>query len=107
MNNLMQLLSGASPFISTFIYDVLKRNLVIELVDDPEKMNPVKRLIFSDIISYAEEDLGGEVDDECIDSVIGIDWIDDASLCLKTDNKEIILKVGTQPFSEFVAQRNF
>jgi hypothetical protein len=98
-----KLLQGASPFISTYLYDVLKRKLVIELVDDPEKMNPVKRVTFTGILQYSEDEPTDEPDDLCMDGVIGIHWINSDSICIKTDDKEVIIKVENEPFTEIIA----
>ena len=95
------LLEGASPFICSFVYDVLKRTLTLDLVDDPEKMNPVKRVIFSGILQYNEE-ATEEPDDQCLDGVIGIHWLDDQSICIKTDDKEVVIQLEDEPTSEMI-----
>ncbi len=90
-------LNNASPYISTWIYDIDSRKIILECVDTPEKMNPTKRITLTDVIEYREETIDDEYDDQCLDSVIGIHWISDNVLCIHTEKKEIIVKIGNEP----------
>jgi len=104
MSDLMSMyLSGCSPYIATLIYDISNRVLILECVDDPEKRNPLKRIVFSGIRSYSEQTIEDEYDDNCIDGVIGMHWMKDKLFCLSTDKKEIIIELEVEPQVESLA----
>lgn len=94
-----ELLQNCSPYIDTIIYNIDKRILIIECVDSPlnENMKPIKRLEFSGIIKYQEENLEDNIDDKCMNTIFGIGWLDNLNLCIHTDKKEIILTMVNHP----------
>ncbi|NKB35883.1 MAG: hypothetical protein GKR93_01765 [Gammaproteobacteria bacterium] len=96
-----ELLEGASPFVSVFTYDVLKREIILILVDNPDQANNAKRVIIPDVLRYEEEI--DELDDELMESIIGMHWINDETLCIKLENREIIVNTNGKPYSENVA----
>ena len=98
-----KLLGSCSPYINSITYDIEKRELRLECVDNPENCNPIKRIICSGILKYEEENIEDKPDDNLIDSVIGINWIRDKLLCIHTEKKEIILELENEPISENIA----
>lgn len=95
-----ELLSGASPFLSGLFYDSLKREVVLKAVNNPEDMQVVRVITFSGITKYSESI--EEVDDELIDGVIGINWLNDSQICIKTDIREIIITLTGKPHGQTV-----
>jgi len=91
------LLKGCSPYIGKMVYDVADRTLIIECVDNVKNMRPAKRIELSGVVKYDEENLDDVLDDQLLDSIIGINWMDDKKLCIHTEKKEIILKLENSP----------
>lgn len=98
-----KLLKGCSPYINSAIYDIDKRELSIECVDNPETRNPKKQMIFSGILRYKEENIEEKPDDNLLDSIIGINWVRKGILCIHTEKKEIILELENEPLSHDIA----
>ncbi len=97
-----EIMGGASPFLSELRYDVIARELVMIAVDSPETMNAVKQIVFPAITNYSEEVDLDELDDLLIESVIGIHWSGDKEICLKTDTREIVVKLEGEPHAEII-----
>jgi|GEM_PF-3068819 len=91
MDMTSEYLKGCSPYISRLVYDVGKRQLLLVCVDAPETCIPLIEIIFNGIASYKEETLDIEFDDLCIDSVIGIIRLDEKTICIHTEKKEITI----------------
>ncbi len=88
MTDLMnKYLKGCSPYISSLIYDIDSRQLLLECVNNPDECKPLKKIIFREIESYSEETMDDEYDDNCIDGVIGMSWIGKNKFCIHTDKK--------------------
>ena len=87
-------LEGCSPYIDSLVYDINKRELLLVCVNNPEDCLPRKSIIFKGIESYAEETIDTEYDDNCLDSVIGMPWINKDNFCIRTEKKEIIIKLS-------------
>jgi hypothetical protein len=85
-------LNDCSPYIGELIYDVGNRSVYITLLDNPNKCIPVVKLEFKNVESYSEETIDSEYDDECLDSVIGLNWLRHKELCIHTEKKELIIK---------------
>ncbi len=95
-----QLLSNSSPYISNLVYDIDVRMLFIECFDDPESQNPVARIVFPGILSYAETNLLEAPDDESVDDVVSIERMDARRIVITTYKKEILLTLTEEPFVE-------
>jgi hypothetical protein len=95
-----ELLSGASPFLSELFYDALKREVVLKAANNPEDMLVVRVITFPGITKYSESI--EEIDDELIDGVIGIHWLNDSQICIKTDLREIIITLTGKPHGRTV-----
>ena len=95
-----KLLAGVSPYLSRITYHVLERKLELVAVDDPDKMNDKIRVVFPDVVNYSEEI--DEVDDELIDGVIGIHWMAQDTICIRTDVREIIISLTGEPYAEAI-----
>lgn len=93
-----ELLQGVSPYLSEVNYSVTYRKLVLVAVDDPEKMNPLVRVVFPEVINYSEE--VDEIDDDLVDGVIGIHWVHQDKICIRTDTREIIITLSGKPYVE-------
>lgn len=95
-----QLLSSSSPYISNLVYDIDVRLLFIECFDDPDKQNPVARIVFPGILSYAETSLLEAPDDDSIDDIVSIERMDARRIVITTFKKEILLNLTEEPFVE-------
>lgn len=97
MDIFKELQGEASVWIKSLVYDLSEYKLIISLVDSPDTLNVTRQIIITDISSFHETI--DEFDDKLIDSVIGLHWLEDAaSICLKTETREIFIKTSTQPF---------
>ncbi|OAI26783.1 MULTISPECIES: hypothetical protein [Methylomonas] len=96
-------LASCSPYISSLVYDIGNRTLVLECVPDPNSLKPHTKVIFTGIRSYSEETIDDEYDDMCMDGVVGMHWVREHIFCLRTDKKEIILELENEPRLEFIA----
>ncbi len=99
-----QLLSNSSPYISNLVYDIDVRMLFIECFDDPDSQNPVARIVFPGILSYAETNLLEAPDDESVDDVVSIERMDARRIVITTYKKEILLTLTEEPFVEPVEE---
>jgi len=99
MDILNKLISDSSVWIESLVYEPTEYRLLINLVDDPISMNVSSQIVVPDIISF--DDAIEEFDKNLTDSLLGIHWLEDsASLCIKTETREIILKTTTQPYAK-------
>lgn len=96
-------LAGCSPYISSLIYDIVNRTLLLECVTDPNSLKPHTRVFFTGIRSYSEETVNDEFDDMCMEGVVGMHWVREHIFCLHTDKKEIILELENEPRVEVIA----
>ena len=104
MSDLMnKYLSGCSPYISDLKYDIDKRTLTLECVNNPDECTPTRKVIFSGIRNYSEETIDEDYDDKCMDGVVGMSWLRDNVFCLHTDKKEIIIELECEPIVEHIA----
>lgn len=95
-----QLLSNCSPYIANLVYDIDVRMLFIECVDDPDRQNPVSRIVFPGVLTYSETNLLEKPDDETIDDVVSIERLDSRQIVITTYKKEILLTLTEEPFVE-------
>ena len=95
-----QLLGDCSPYIANLVYDIDVRMLFIECFDDPETQNPVARIVFPGILSYAETSLIKDPEDDTIDDLVSVEQIDPRTLVITTYKKEIVLTLTEEPFVE-------
>lgn len=100
MNLLEPLLGPASPYIANLVYDIDVRLLFIECVDSPESQKPVRRIVFPDIVHYAETSEIDTPDDDTVDDIVDIYRRHDGCYCIDTYKKSIILKTTAEPFTE-------
>lgn len=96
-------LNGSSPYIYELLYDIDKRTLTLICTDNADDYNPSRKVVFSGIKSYSQEDCGDANDDRLIDSVIGMNWHKDKVFCLHTQKKEILIEVENEPVSSNIA----
>ncbi len=96
-------LKGCSPYIDRLIYDIGKRQLLLVCVDSPETGKPKIEIIFAGIESYEEATLDDEYDDQCLDSVIGIHWLKEKTICIHTEKKEIVIKFDSHVVKNLIA----
>lgn len=98
MDILRKLIGDSSVWFESLVYDLSERKLLINLVDNPTSLNFSRQIVVSDIISFDETI--DEFDNDLTDSIIGIHWLEDAaSLCIKTEAREIIVKTSTEPYA--------
>ena len=65
-----------------------------------------KRVVFQNILSFAEELSEDAFDDNLIDSIYGISLLSNGAYCISTEKREIILRVESVPFSEDAETRS-
>lgn len=100
MSLMNELLGGCSPYIANLVYDIDVRMLFIECVDDPEKQDPVLRIVFPGIVEYSESTELSEPDDETIDDIVDIYPMEGGRIGIDTYKKSIVLKLTEKPFTE-------
>lgn len=94
------LMGGASPYIANLVYDIDVRLLFIELMDDPKKQNPVRRIVFPEVLLYSESNPEKELDDESLDDLMSINRAGEGRVMIRTFKKEITLELAADPFWE-------
>ena len=101
MSDLMDTyLAGCSPYISKLNYDIDKRVLTMECVNNANENVPHTKITFSGVRSYSEETIDTDYDDHCMDGVVGMNWVKEKVFCIHTDKKEIIIEIENEPTSE-------
>jgi len=104
MSDLMDTyLKDCSSYVSELTYDIGKRVLILVCVNNPDDFVPVIKVTFEGISLYSKETINEEYDDNCMDMVIGINWVRDKVLCIHTDKKEIIIELENEPQSKKIA----
>lgn len=98
-----QLLGDCSPYIYNLVYDIDVRLLFIECLKDPSDTEPSLRIIFPEIESYLEKNQTDALDDELMDDLISMDWIDQNTVTIITCKKEITLRLTGKPFAETIS----
>ena len=97
---LTTLLGNSSPYISNLVYDIDVRLLFIECLEDPSDEEPSLRIVFPDIISYAEINQADALDDELMDDLVSMDWSGENRVTIITCKKEIMIELTGKPFTE-------
>lgn len=95
-----ELLGETSPYIYNLVYDVDVRLLFIECLNDPADEEPSLRIVFPEIINYAESNQPDALDDELMDDLVSMDWSNENQVTILTCKKEIILELTGKPFTE-------
>jgi len=95
-----KLLGDHSPYIFNMIYDIDVRMLFIECVDNVKQKQPTIRIVFPEIISYAERNLQKQPEDEYMDDLVIVEKTDDDKIKITTYKKEITLQLTAEPFTE-------
>ncbi|NRA79238.1 hypothetical protein CWC26_13180 [Pseudoalteromonas sp. S4488] len=103
MNNLEYWIPNCSPYISRMLYDIDNRTFTIEFVNNVNDFKPLLKFVCKSVLSYSENTVDEDYDDDLIDGVIDIAWNEvDKTLVVLTDKKEMILKLGQAPICENV-----
>ena len=97
---LTTLLGNSSPYISNLVYDIDVRLLFIECLEDPSDEEPSLRIVFPEIISYAEINQADALDDELMDDLVSMDWLGENRVTIITCKKEIMIELTGKPFTE-------
>ncbi len=97
---LTTLLGNSSPYISNLVYDIDVRLLFIECLGDPSDEEPSLRIVFPEIIFYAETNQADALDDELMDDLVSIDWSGENRVTIVTCKKEIMIELTGKPFAE-------
>jgi hypothetical protein len=94
---------NCSPYISKFVYDIDRRTLTIECVNNVEDFIPNTRIVCESILTFSETTNDEDYDDNCIDGLIDVVWNEsNKTLLVYTDKKEIILSCTGVPRSEVI-----
>ena len=103
MNSLDKWLPNCSPYITKFVYDIDKRELVIEFALDSKEFKPHTRIVCSSINKYSESNMDDETHDDCMDGVLDLEWIEEScTFLVTTDKKEILLSLDNIPIREII-----
>tara|TARA_B110000305_G_C18854960_1_gene366224 strand:- start:77 stop:385 length:309 start_codon:yes stop_codon:yes gene_type:complete len=97
---LTTLLGNSSPYISNLVYDIDVRLLFIECLEDPSDEEPSLRIVFPEIVSYAEINQADALDDELMDDLVSMDWPGENRVTIITCKKEIMIELTGKPFTE-------
>ena len=97
---LTTLLGNSSPYISNLVYDIDVRLLFIECLEDPSDEEPSLRIVFPEIISYAEINQADALDDELMDDLVSMDWPGENRVTIITCKKGIMIELTGKPFTE-------
>jgi hypothetical protein len=97
---LTTLLGNSSPYISNLVYDIDVRLLFIECLEDPSDEEPSLRIVFPEIVSYAEINQVDALDDELMDDLVSMDWPGENRVTIITCKKEIMIELTGKPFTE-------
>lgn len=84
------------------VYDMDRREVRLECVEAPGDQKPHKRVIFSNVLGLTEQMFDDALDDDLMDSVIGINLMPDGAYCLHSQKRELIIHVGSDPVAEVV-----
>ena len=95
-----ELMNGASPYLSKLHYDSIKREAVLIAVNNPEDMIDVRMVTFPEVLKYSEEI--EDLDDDLIEGVIGIHWMSENQICIKTDIREVIITLAGKPYGHTI-----
>ena len=95
-----KLLGDYSPYIYNLVYDIDVRLLFIECLNDPADSEPSLRIIFPEIVTYAEKNQSDALDDELMDDLVSMDWAGENQVVIVTCKKEINLELTGKPFAE-------
>ncbi|MEP3855539.1 MAG: hypothetical protein ABJM39_00685 [Porticoccus sp.] len=98
-----ELLGETSPYIYNLVYDVDVRLLFIECLNDPSDEEPSLRIVFPEVISYAESNQPDALDDELMDDLVSMDWSNENQVTILTCKKEITLELTGKPFTEQIS----
>lgn len=102
MDLINKYISGSSPYIDKLTYDLDEREVIIVFLKKTYNSNSVMRLIFRDVLSFAEEMFEDALEDNLTDSIMGMHMVSDNVYCVKTEKRELLLKVGLEPISEHI-----
>jgi len=97
------LLNGCSPYIYSITYDIGKRCVEIVVVDNGDSQVPYLRITVANILHYEEVTIDDEPDDNCMDSIIGVHWVREGRLCIRTEKKEIMVNTPNEPSARKIA----
>lgn len=86
--------------ISECFYDVIKRELTLVRMVEPNSYIKNKKVIFTDIYDFSDETL--DIDDDCIDIIIGAHRDEKEIFFIKTDQREISFKTKNEPIIEMI-----
>jgi len=97
MDLLNKYLKGCSPYIHQLTYNLVAREFTLVCAKSIGDWVPHKGIRFTDVISFSENCFEDILDDNGIDSVVGMHKVSDGVYCLNTEKREIVLKVGVTP----------
>ena len=100
MDLLSEYLSDCSPYIMELTYDLGKREVSIVCAKNINDWTPGKQLKFTDVIGFTEETFEDFLDDDNIDSLIGLHKMKQGSYCLHTEKRELVIHTVENPTSE-------
>jgi len=92
-----------SPYISKLVYDIDRRTLTIECVNNVKDFIPHTKVVCESILTFSETTNDEDYDDNCIDGLIDLVWNEsNKTFVVFTDKKEIILTCDRAPRREVV-----
>ncbi len=88
--------------ISECFYDIIKRELTLVRMTESKSYIKNKKIIFTNIYDFSDETL--DIDDDCIDSIIGAHCDEAGTFFIKTDQREISFKTKNEPIIEMIEE---
>ncbi|MEP3891352.1 MAG: hypothetical protein ABJN69_12910 [Hellea sp.] len=102
MDLLNKYLLGVSPYIDSLIYDLDERELTIVFCKRHYDSKSVGRLIFKDVRSFTEVMFEDAFEENYTDSIMGLHRDFEGFYWLSTEKRELKLRVGVEPVSDFI-----
>lgn len=104
MDLLNKYMKGCSPYIVKFTYDLERREVIIVCGNNVGKWKPGKQLKFTDVVGFTENvyDFEDLIDNNLIDSVMGLYKNQNGAYCLSTEKRELIIQTTKEPISSSV-----
>lgn len=100
MDLLNKYLNGCSPYIIALNYDLEKREFIVVCAKSISDWTKGKQIKFIDVIGFTEIAFEELIDDDLIDSVMGLHQTQNGHYCLHTEKRELTIHTLKTPISE-------
>lgn len=101
MNLEEKVTKGFVVYIHSIVYDDVDKNLVINFIKDPATdLSVIRTLTFSEIENFSEEIDDEDFDEDCLDSLIGLQEYplgNGVRYVIRTEQREMIFATSIKP----------